>query len=143
MMTKRQQGEKSITNENSNKNEDDEENNLGDYLANERTFLAWTRTGLTIFTLGCAIGKFGGTGNTTTTTNLSSPDAQKKPLIAGIILAIIGILSLVYGIWRFFQIHQGIKRKQAAEKPDIIGPMISVVLLIGALVAVMIIFFVI
>ena len=117
------------------------EKSLNDYLANERTFLAWTRTGLTIFTLGCAIGRFGGTGNTTTTL-LTSPNAQKKPLIAGIILAIIGILCLMYGIWRFFQTHRRIRHKDASDRPDVFGPIISVVVLSGALVAVMIIFFI-
>ena len=115
---------------------------MNDYLANERTFLAWTRTGLTIFTLGCAIGRFGGTG-TTGTTSLTSSNAEKKPLIAGIILTIIGILCLIYGIWRFYRTHRQIKRQRPSDRPDIIGPIFSTLVLIGGLIAVIIIFFII
>ncbi|CAF3593581.1 unnamed protein product [Rotaria sordida] len=37
---------------------DDYNQNFTNYLANERTFLAWIRTGLTVFTLGCALARF-------------------------------------------------------------------------------------
>ena len=124
------------------KNNNDHDNQINDHLSNERTFLSWTRTGLNIFTVGCAIGRFGGSGNSTTT-SLTSPNAQKKPLISGIILAGIGILCLIYGIWRFFRIHRQIKRKRASDNPDILGPIISVFVLMGALIAVLIIFFII
>jgi putative membrane protein len=137
-MSKRK-AESTNNNENS---DDDHDNQMNDHLANERTFLSWTRTGLNIFTVGCAIGRFGGSGNNTAT-SLTSPNAQKKPLIAGIILAGVGILCLVYGIWRFFQTHRRIKRKRASDNPDILGPIISVFVLMGALIAVLIIFFII
>ncbi len=70
------------------------------YLMNE-LFLSWTRTGLNIFPIGCAIGRFGGSGSTRTT-SLTSPNVQKKPLIAGIILAIIGVICLIYGVFGDF-----------------------------------------
>ncbi len=123
------------------KNENDHDNQINDHLSNERTFLSWTRTGLNIFTVGCAIGRFGGSNNSIAT-NLTSANAEKKPLIAGIILAGIGILCMIYGIWRFFRTHQRIKRKLASDNPDILGPIISIFILMGALIAVLIIFFI-
>lgn len=143
MMNRRQQREKYTTNKNNSNNEDDDDSKkMKDYLSNERTFLAWTRTGLTVFTLGCAIGKFGGSGSAATAT-LTSPNAEKKPLIAGIILAIIGVLCVIYGIWRFFRTYQQIKRKRPSDRPGILGPILSTLVLIGALIAVIIIFFII
>jgi putative membrane protein len=137
-MTSKRRVEKKTLNENS---EEDHDNQMNDHLANERTFLSWTRTGLNIFTVGCAIGRFGGSLNSTAT-SLTSPNAQKKPLIAGIILAGVGILCLIYGIWRFFRTHRRIIGKRASDNPDILGPIISVFVLMGALIAVLIIFFI-
>ena len=141
-MTRKQQREKYSANTKNSPNEEDNDiKKMKDYLSNERTFLAWVRTGLTIFTLGCAIGRFGGTGNTTTT-SLTSPNAEKKPLIAGIILAFIGILSIIYGIWRFVRTHRKIERKRPSDRPDITGPIISILVLTGGLIAVIIIIFI-
>ncbi|UJR16720.1 hypothetical protein I4U23_003620 [Adineta vaga] len=110
------------------------------HLSNERTFLSWTRTGLNIFTIGCAIGRFGGTSNTSTT--LTDPDSQKKPLISGIILAFAGILCLIYGVWRFVRNHRHIKHGTSSYSPDIFGPIISILVLMAALIAIIIIFFI-
>ena len=38
-------------------------NTARDHLANERTYLAWVRTAITVLTLGLAIAKFDPTGN--------------------------------------------------------------------------------
>lgn len=142
MMTKRQQKEKYTGKKTNSQNDDndDDSKKMKDYLSNERTFLAWTRTGLTVFTLGCAIGKFGGSGNVSA--GLSSPAAEKKPLIAGIILAIVGVLCIMYGIGRYFRTYRQIKRRRPSDRPDIIGPILSTIVLIGALIAVIIIFFI-
>ena len=120
----------------------DDDTHLSAHLSNERTFLSWTRTGLNIFTVGCAIGRFGGS-NSSSSASLSDPKAEKKPLIAGIILAIIGILCLIYGISRFFRVYRKIKHKNLAKSPDIFGPILSVLILVGALIAVLILFFII
>lgn len=37
----------------------DEKPKIADYLANERTYLAWLRTGITVIALGFVVAKFG------------------------------------------------------------------------------------
>ena len=137
MLTNRKQRE----GKQNQKNTNDDDDRLTDHLSNERTFLSWTRTGLNIFTVGCAIGRFGGSSNSTSA-GLTNPNAQKKPLIAGIILAIIGILCLINGIWRFFRTHRRIINSRASHRPEIVGPILSVLILMGALIAVLVIFFI-
>ncbi|CAF3676224.1 unnamed protein product [Rotaria sordida] len=99
---------------------DDYNQNFTNYLANERTFLAWIRTGLTVFTLGCALARF---SSSNSSSNLTT---------------ICGIGCLLYSFWRFFQTQREIKTKSA---PNFFGPSIVLVLLLMALVAVTILLF--
>lgn len=55
------------------------------YLSNERTLLSWTRTGLSIFTIGCAIARLGGSNSSHI--SLRNPGSQKKPIISGLIVS--------------------------------------------------------
>ena len=114
------------------------DNQMEGHLSNERTILSWIRTGLSIFTIGCAIARFGGTNNSQV--SLRSPGSQKKPIISGLILAICGVICLFYSLWRFIRVHLKIKYQQDSSEPDIFGPIISIFLLTGALIAVVIIF---
>ena len=111
------------------------------HLSNERTLLAWIRTGLTIFTLGAAIARFG--GNTTADISLRNPNAEKKPVISGLILAITGVVCLLYGLWRFLRTHRRIENEKDLVGIAILGPIISMIALTSALIAVIIIFFII
>ena len=114
---------------------------MSDHLANERTVLAWTRTGLNIFTIGCAVARFGGPNDSQA--SLTNPTADKKPVISGIILAACGLLCLLYGLYRFVQTHRRINGIQASPNPDIIGPIIAILFLTAALIAVVVVFFII
>ena len=114
---------------------------MNDHLANERTVLAWTRTGLNIFTIGCAVARFGGPNGSQT--SLTNANADKKPVISGIILATCGLLCLLYGLYRFVQTHRRINGARASPNPDILGPIVGVLFLTGALIAVVVVFFII
>ena len=66
---------------------------LRDHLANERTFLAWTRTAITVMALGFVVAKFGillreigGTG--------VQPLTVRAGAVVGILLVLSGILLL-------------------------------------------------
>jgi len=56
-----------------------------DHLANERTFLAWLRTGVTLMGVGVALVKF-------------------NAVISGIFLAIIGIFFVGSSLIRFYEV---------------------------------------
>lgn len=59
-----------------------------DHLANERTYLAWLRTGISVSSLGIAIAKF-------------APQRGGRAVAAGAILLLAGLLVAAYGTWRY------------------------------------------
>ncbi|MFB7668546.1 YidH family protein [Kitasatospora sp. NPDC056138] len=59
-----------------------------DHLANERTYLAWLRTGISMAALGVAVAKF-------------SPDRGLHALVSGAILICAGLLVSAYGTARY------------------------------------------
>jgi putative membrane protein len=84
--------------------------NATDHLANERTFLAWVRTGLGMIVFGFAIGRFGialrqltpATGAHTHTTGWS--------VALGTSAMVIGVLFLGLGLWRYRRTQQQIEQ---------------------------------
>jgi putative membrane protein len=108
-----------------------------DHLANERTFLAWTRTGLGIFAVGCAVARFGGTDNSRLTLN-GSFEEIKAPL-AGLILVVFSILILCYGIYRFYRINRQLERKDVTDISKIHEPIIATVILLLCIIAILVI----
>lgn len=73
-----------------------------DLLANERTYLAWLRTAVSLMVVGLAVAR------------LLDP-GHLGPLVAGVLLVLVGAVGVVYGTWRF--------RTAAAliERSDIAG----------------------
>jgi putative membrane protein len=109
-----------------------------DHLANERTFLAWTRTSLCIFALGCAIARFSGTDDIKIT--LASSFSEKKPMISGLILVVCGIVTLVYGIWRYYRINRQIDQRDLTAVARIREPVIVTLLLLLSMITILVIF---
>ena len=109
-----------------------------DHLANERTFLAWTRTGLGIFALGCAVARFGGINEVKTT--LKNTLNDKKPVISGLILIFCGITTIAYGIWRYYRINHEIIRKDLTTVSQIREPVIATLLLLLSMMIITLIF---
>lgn len=115
-------------------------NKFRDYLAVERTMLAWIRTGLTIFTLGSAIARFG--GSTSSEISLRNPESEKKSVVSGLILAICGVLCSLYGLWRYGETAQQLRNEKNTSTLNIAGPMGSMIALMLALIAIIIVFFI-
>ena len=59
-----------------------------DHLANERTYLAWLRTGISVAALGVAVAKF-------------APHRGGHAVAAGLILLGAGLLVSAYGTYRY------------------------------------------
>jgi putative membrane protein len=111
-----------------------------DHLANERTFLAWTRTSLGIFAFGCAIARFGGTDNILGT--LKDPFHEMKPMISGLVLIACAILTLFYSIYRYYRINRQIIKKDLTEVSQIREPVIAALALLLCMISLLIIFIV-
>jgi len=119
----------------------DDKGSLNDHLANERTFLAWTRTGLGIFALGCVIARLGGTN--TANISLTSANVNKKPIISGFILAICGIITLLYSTWRYYRVNRQIQQKKyCMSASEIREPVTAAFLLFVLLIVVLILCFI-
>jgi putative membrane protein len=111
---------------------------LSDHLANERTFLAWTRTSLGIFAFGCAVARFGGSnGIQTTSVNFSY---QKKPLISGLVLIGSGVITMFYGIYRYYIHNRQIIQSDFTKVSQIREPIIATLLLLLSMVISVVIF---
>ena len=63
---------------------------MRDHLANERTQLAWLRTGANVMVVGLAVARFGGDGDVTTAS-----------LAAGAVLVLTGVFLVVFGTYRY------------------------------------------
>jgi putative membrane protein len=111
-----------------------------DHLANERTFLAWTRTSLGIFAFGCAVTQFGGSNNIRTISKNSFQEV--KPLISGLILIACGIGTSLYSIYRYYRINRQIMYKDLTQASQIREPVIATLILLLSMIAILIIFFI-
>jgi putative membrane protein len=89
-----------------------------DHLANERTFLAYVRTSLSLMAFGFVIAKFallahfvpGGEGHVTAAAVLSGHRL-------GIVFASLGVLLGAAGSWRFIVVDRELKRDQYRSAP--------------------------
>jgi uncharacterized membrane protein YidH (DUF202 family) len=61
-----------------------------DHLANERTQLAWLRTGANVMVVGLAVARFGGDGAIT-----------PASLAAGAVLVLAGVFLVTFGTYRY------------------------------------------
>ncbi|CAF3343867.1 unnamed protein product [Rotaria socialis] len=109
-----------------------------DHLANERTFLAWIRTGLGIFAFGCAIARFGGANDVQKTFKDSFHEI--KPIISGLLLAFAGVILLFFSIYRFCRVNRQIMHRDLTAASQIREPLIAALALILCLTAILIIF---
>lgn len=70
-----------------------------DHLANERTFLAWTRTAITIMAFGFVVARFG--LFLRVATGVGNPAESPFSLGAGVFLVLAGTVILVVSLLRF------------------------------------------
>jgi putative membrane protein len=111
--------------------------NFSDHAANERTFLAWTRTGLAVIAFGFVIEKFNLLVETMA--NAAAPAAAQKLLIQrltgplgrfdGIALILVGIALIVVSGLRYARTSQLIDKQEYASAGNGRAEMILTVLL--------------
>jgi putative membrane protein len=94
-------------------------------LANERTFLAWWRTGLTALTAGIAAAQI--------VPELSDARHRWPFTAVGMALCAIGTLCIVYGQWRRIAVDRAIRDGDFAEPSAVVTTVITVA---GALIGI-------
>lgn len=94
-----------------------------DHLANERTHLAWLRTGAAVLVVGLAVMRF-------------ADDREVSPasVVAAMPLILCGLAEVVYGTQRYRRAH---RRLTSADPrpPSALGPSIAAALLVVAFTA--------
>ena len=92
------------------------------HLANERTYLAWWRTGL-----ACMVGSLGVPALTS--------DSETLAIVAGVIFGLLAIACFVYGLIRYQQVDAAVRRGEYM-RPDVrlLGALAGVGILVALLV---------
>jgi putative membrane protein len=89
--------------ENSNLTSDANPNRARDHLANERTFLAWVRTGAAIVVFGFAIGRFSIALRQLTALQGHPVHRSGISVLMGATSIVLGVLLVVAGLFRYRQ----------------------------------------
>lgn len=90
-----------------------------DHLANERTQLAWLRTGANVMVVGLAVARFADQGQ-----------VSVASLLAGGLLVLAGAGTVVYGTLRYRRVAGELRRGTAATASGSAGPSIAAVILL-------------
>ena len=85
-----------------------------DHLANERTQLAWLRTGANVMVVGLVIARFGDSG-----------EVSGVSLAAGGLLVVVGAIGVVYGTLRYRKVGRELSRGIAQLPASTVGPSIA------------------
>jgi putative membrane protein len=97
-------------------------------LANERTYLAWWRTGLTAFAVSIGSGKL---------VPVLASGATWPYTVIGIGFAIIGVFCSGYAFWRYREVEEAVSRAEfAPPEKRIVGLLSGVGFALGALLVV-------
>ena len=107
-----------------------------EHQANERTFLAWLRTSISLIGFGLAIARFGLFLQQSQTNN--SPDLLQATLqfdshILGISLIVVGIIIVALAGFRYNQVYWQIERSSYRPNRFLIWIVTGLIILLGAL----------
>ena len=116
-----------------NKNRD---SRLREHLANERTFLAWLRTSISLIGFGLAITRFSlflRQLQTTTAGQIVKNNSIFNSENLGLCLVIIGIIVIALAAWRYNRVFRQIERADYKPSRLLIWFLSTTVMLIGIL----------
>jgi putative membrane protein len=109
-----------------------------EYLANERTFLAWIRTCIAVISLGFVIARFGVWLRELATQIAPKADVRSTSfsLLVGVAMMALGSALTLLAAWRYRVINRAIDRGEfQADKGLVIAVTISVALLGAVMIA--------
>jgi putative membrane protein len=109
-----------------------------EYLANERTFLAWVRTAIAVITLGFVVAKFGlWLGELALTSTQFARIRTGASIPVGIGMMLFGGLLVVLAAWRYHVVNRQIERGEVKADRGLI---ILVTVLVVVLSLVMVVY---
>jgi putative membrane protein len=117
----------------------DETKRATEYLANERTFLAWIRTSVAVVSLGFVIARFSVWLRELAVHQGPQMQAHRGgiSLPIGVAMMTLGGLLAVLAAWRYHVVNRDIERgKVTADRGLVILVTVMVALLSGAMIAV-------
>ncbi|HWR54126.1 MAG TPA: DUF202 domain-containing protein [Bryobacteraceae bacterium] len=94
---------------------------LRDYLAAERTLLAWIRTGLALMGFGFVVARFGLFLREVNVVVASAAVAPGLSVWFGTALVLLGVAVNAGGAWRYMRIARRIERGEAAHPVSHLG----------------------
>lgn len=109
---------------------------VSDHLANERTFLAWMRTGLATITFGFVIARFGLLVRELQLHGERGTNPVHYSSLLGISLTALGIIVILIALVNFLKVRQAIDAEQF-HPPIIYATLLTIVTcVIGTLLAI-------
>jgi putative membrane protein len=115
-----------------------EEKRATEYLANERTFLAWIRTSIAVISLGFVIGRFAVWFRRMTPGNESKPEHIGASLMVGVAMMALGALLAILAVRRYWVVNRAIDEGRVkADRGLVILVTVLVVLLATGMIAFM------
>ncbi|MGB3642601.1 MAG: DUF202 domain-containing protein [Rivularia sp. (in: cyanobacteria)] len=109
---------------------------LREHLANERTFLAWLRTSISLIGFGLAIARFSlflRQLQTTTTRQTVENNSIFNSENLGLCLVIVGIIVIALAAWRYNRVFRQIERADYRPSRLFIWFLSIIVMLLGIL----------
>jgi len=117
-----------------------EEKRATEYLANERTFLAWIRTSIAVISLGFVIGRFAVWFRRMTPGNESKPEHVGASLMVGVAMMALGALLAILAVRRYNVVNRAIDEGRVkADRGLVILVTVLVVLLATGMIAFMLV----
>lgn len=106
-----------------------------DHLANERTYLAWVRTGIGIMAFGFVVVKFSlfvKQIGLVLQTKIHTPSHGYSSII-GVILVVLGAMSILFSFWQYRKTEQQLKTGKYEPTTVLTTILTGVILLISVL----------
>lgn len=95
------------------------------HLANERTYLAWLRSGLTAVAVGLGVAKF--------LPDLADAGASWPYVILGVGFCVLGTLMMVAGVYRLRQVNRALERGEFGPLDERVATQIGALTIVLAI----------
>ncbi len=121
---------KSLTSIMINAKEFKDDDRVRDHLANERTFLAWLRTGVAAMGLGVVIAKL----RYILGSNYPESSGIVHAANIGLIFALVGITTIILSVFFFLQVRSQIRTRNYVSKTKLVLGLAIVMVVLGLII---------